>query len=933
MKIRVVAALLLSAMAAVPGTVRAGESHEPQFRVRIETSDPVALRAQLERAGYDVVEAPPDSPVEVVVSRAELQRLKRRGLNAVVIEEGRPLQEVLQQQAALQPQVLAAVPANYRDLNGIINRMREIASANPSIAQVVDVTATYGTPTTFQGRHLFALKISDNVAVDEDEPAVLIVSTHHAREIVAPVIALNAAERLIAGYGSDPRITSAVNGHVIWVAPVWNPDGYDYVFTVDNLWRKNRRIFSNGVGVDQNRNYPQGWNSTLCSGSTLVSSDTYKGPSPASEAETQTMMTWSQNERFAKVIDYHSTGREVLYSYHCLSHPFTSWMLQEATAISQASGYGGATRLPSAEGEHQEWEFAQMGAYAFLIETHTQFQPPYDSALAEAAMVWPGILSVIERPISISGHVTDAVTGAALEARIELLNVTFPNGETNSSGGRYGRYHMFLPPGTYDVRFSKAGYVSVVRTVSVTSSSASVMDIRLAPPDTTPPDTTLTATPPALTNSASASFTFAATEAGSTFQCALDGGGFAPCASPQTYSALASGNHTFQFRATDPAGNTDPTPASFTWTVDTVAPDTIITATPPALTNSLSASFTFTATEAGSTFQCALDGGGFAPCASPQTYSALASGNHTFQVRATDPAGNTDPTPASFTWTVDTSPPVRSGGQPMGTLPAGTTQTTLALTTNEAATCRYSPSAGVPYDAMTQTFATTGGTAHSAPVSGLVDGGSYAFYVRCLDAAANANPDDFAISFTVAARVGVSLVFSDDFETDHGWTRNPNGTDTATTGLWERGDPQAVSYNGPKQLGTTVSGVNALVTGRLAGSSAGTHDIDGGVTSIRSPVIALPSTGDLTLSFSYYFAHASNSSSADFLRVRIVGSTTTTVFEQRGAATDRDAVWGTASVSLNSFAGQIISILIEAADAGSPSLVEAAIDDVTITQR
>ena len=177
------------------------------------------------------------------------------------------------------------------------------------------------------------------------------------------------------------------------------------------------------------------------------------------------------------------------------------------------------------------------------------------------------------------------------------------------------------------------------------------------------------------------------------------------------------------------------------------------------------------------------------------------------------------------------------------------------------------------------------------------------------------------------------LVFSDDFETDHGWTRNPDGTDTATTGLWERGDPQATSFNGPKQLGTTVSGVNALVTGRLAGSSAGTHDIDGGVTSIRSPVIALPSTGTLTLSFSYYFAHASNSSSADFLRVRIVGGTTATVFEQRGAATDRDAVWGTASVGLNSFAGQTISILIEAADAGNASLVEAAVDDVAITQR
>src|SRR5437773_2270306 len=900
MKIRVVAALLLSAMAAVPGTVRAGESHEPQFRVRIETSDPVALRAQLERAGYDVVEAAPDSPVEVVVSRAELQRLKRRGLNAVVIEEGRPLQEVLQQQAALQPQVLAAVPANYRDLNGIINRMREIASANPSIAQVVDVTATYGTPTTFQGRHLFALKISDNVAADEDEPAVLIVSTHHAREIGAPVIALDAAERLIAGYRSgDPRITSAVNGHAIWIAPVWNPDGYDYVFTVNNLWRKNRRIFANGVGVDQNRNYPQGWNSTVCSGSTLVSSDTYKGPSPASEAETQTMMTWSQNERFAKVIDYHSTGREVLYSYHCLSHPFTSWMLQEATAISQASGYGGATRLPSAEGEHQEWEFAQMGAYAFLIETHTQFQPPYDSALAEAAMVWPGILSVIERPISISGHVTDAVTGAALEARIELLNVTFPNGETNSSGGRYGRYHMFLPPGTYDVRFSKAGYVSVVRTVSVTSSSATVMDIRLAPPDTTPPDTTLTATPPALTNSASASFTFAATEAGSTFQCALDGGGFAPCASPQTYSALASGNHTFQVRATDSAGNTDPTPASFTWTADTTPavrsggqPTGVLPAGTTQTTQARSAngrdtwryrpsagvpydamtqtfatpggtahstpvsglvdgssyafyvrcldtaananpddfaiSFTVNNTPTADTTPPARSGAqptGTLPAGTTQTTLALTTneaatcryspsagvpydamtqtfattggtahstpvsgladgGSYAFYVRCLDTAANANPDDFAISFTVDspadTAPPVRSGGQPMGTLPAGTTQTTLALTTNEAATCRYSPSAGVPYDAMTQTFATTGGTAHSAPVSGLADGGSYAFYVRCLDAAANANPEVFAISFTVAARVGVSWVFSDDLETDHGWTRNPNGTDPAT---------------------------------------------------------------------------------------------------------------------------------------------------------
>src|SRR5207247_7874954 len=116
---------------------------------------------------------------------------------------------------------------------------------------------------------------------------------------------------------------------------------------------------------------------------------------------------------------------------------------------------------------------------------------------------------------------------------------------------------------------------------------------------TTPPDTTLTAAPPARSNPSSASFSFTATKAGSSFACQLDASAFAACASPQSYSGLADGSHTFQVRATDPAGNTDPTPASYTWTVDTTPPDTTITAAPPASSNSSSASFSFTSTEAG----------------------------------------------------------------------------------------------------------------------------------------------------------------------------------------------------------------------------------------------------------------------------------------------------------------------------------------------
>jgi hypothetical protein len=162
-------------------------------------------------------------------------------------------------------------------------------------------------------------------------------------------------------------------------------------------------------------------------------------------------------------------------------------MQQEAAALSRASGYGGLTRLPSAEGEHQQWQFARMGAYAFLIETHTQFQPSHASAVSEATLVWPGLLSVLERPIPLSGHVTDQRTGAPLTATIELPNVAFSNGESNASGGAYGAYHMFLPPGTYDVRFTAPGYQPFTAQITVTGTSATVLDVQLAPTEPSAP--------------------------------------------------------------------------------------------------------------------------------------------------------------------------------------------------------------------------------------------------------------------------------------------------------------------------------------------------------------------------------------------------------------------------------------------------------------
>jgi extracellular elastinolytic metalloproteinase len=181
---------------------------------------------------------------------------------------------------------------------------------------------------------------------------------------------------------------------------------------------------------------------------------------------------------------------------------------------------------------------------------------------------------------------------------------------------------------------------------------------------------------------------------------------------------------------------------------------------------------------------------------------------------------------------------------------------------------------------------------------------------------------------------GATTIFFDNFETSLGWTTNASGTDTATTGQWARANPEATTSNGTKQLGTTVSGVNGLVTGPLAGAGAGEHDIDGGVTSIRSPEITLSGGTNFTLNFSYYLAHGTNSSTADFFRVSIVvGNTVTTVFQELGGTENDNAAFTTATVNLSQFAGQTIRILIEAADASTASLVEAGVDDVRITRQ
>jgi hypothetical protein len=250
--------------------------------------------------------------------------------------------------------------------------------------------------------------------------------------------------------------------------------------------------------------------------------------------------------------------------------------------------------------------------------------------------------------------------------------------------------------------------------------------------DTAAPDTTITSTPANPTNSTSASFSFSSSEGGSTFQCQLDGGGYLPCVSPSSYSGLGEGTHSFQVKATDLAGNTDTTPASYGWTIDTSPPDTAIGSGPTNPTNANGATFSFTSSEGGSSFACSLDDAFFTPCASPANYSALGDGSHNFQVRATDAAGNTDATPASRTWTIDTTPPA---APVIETPPQGATNNSGSFTLTGSA----EPSASVEvFEGATSKGTTTasGVGSWAKPLISVADG-SHTYTARATDAAGN----------------------------------------------------------------------------------------------------------------------------------------------------------------------------------------------------
>lgn len=337
---------------------------------------------------------------------------------------------------------------------------------------------------------------------------------------------------------------------------------------------------------------------------------------------------------------------------------------------------------------------------------------------------------------SVTNNPTPLVSGTAEpNSTVTVIIDGSPVGTTTADGsGNWSYPSAALSDGSHTVR---------ARATDAAGNTGPDSNTNTFTVDTTAPDTNITANPTNPTNSASASFSFTGSDTGgsgiASFQCQIDGGGFTACTSPQSYMGLSDGSHTFQVRAIDNAGNTDATPASYTWTIDTVAPDTTIDSNPTNPSNVNTPTFTFSSPDLTATFECSIDGGAFSACVTPNTLVPLADGPHTFAVRAVDPLGNTDASPASYTWTIDTVSPDTSIDSSPANQSNDNTPTFTFSSLDLTATFECSIDGGA--------FASC-----TAPdtLAALADG-SHTFTVRAVDPAGNVDATSASYTWTIDA--------------------------------------------------------------------------------------------------------------------------------------------------------------------------------------
>ena len=275
--------------------------------------------AELARQGHDVHEGRQTSAtgiqVDLILTPAQRDQLRKQGIDAQLtrVKGGQTVKEF----AAAEAAGGFTVWRSWDEPGGIKDQLVQAAAANPQVAKLVKIG------TTIQGRDLLAIKLTQgaNGIADGSRPAVLYSAAQHAREWISTEI----DRRLMNWYldrwrANDPDVRKLLQTTELWFVPVANPDGYQYTFDVERLWRKNLRDndgdgqITTGDGVDLNRNFPNHWGYDEEGSSSIQSSETYRGTAPVSEPETAAMKGLLDKIGFAFQVNYHSNGQWLLYA-------------------------------------------------------------------------------------------------------------------------------------------------------------------------------------------------------------------------------------------------------------------------------------------------------------------------------------------------------------------------------------------------------------------------------------------------------------------------------------------------------------------------------------------------------------------------------------------------------------------------------------------
>ena len=321
-----------------------------------------------------------------------------------------------------------------------------------------DITKLVSIGKSLEGRDIWAIKISDSPNTNDlSEPTVLFNSMHHAREIMTPEVSIDIIEYLLTNYNSNSRVTNWVNNAQIWVMPMFNVDGNNKMWNFDSYWRKNTR---GGFGVDLNRNYPTGWNS--CNGSSgSESSQTYRGPSPASEPETQAMMAFIKKIRPVFDISYHAYSELVIYPYGCgkmrtQTKEVVEKIGKEVAALLDYKPGTAWELLYNADGGDIDWMYEAYQVIPYVIELNSRragFHPKYskwrDKTVERNRDGWQYLLKRVFES-GVRGTVSSQ-QGALSQFRVEVSKIS-ANKKVffqNYVGHTTGAYHIVLNPGTY----------------------------------------------------------------------------------------------------------------------------------------------------------------------------------------------------------------------------------------------------------------------------------------------------------------------------------------------------------------------------------------------------------------------------------------------------------------------------------------------------